>query len=46
MVVQPGERNFFDQRLLEYTIYQRHSIPVVRKSLTQIHAQGTTYLPI
>ena len=41
MVVQPGERNSFDQRLLEYAVWREHRIPMLRKSLLEIqqHAQ-------
>ncbi len=39
-VVQPGERNVFDQRYLEHRLWNDHGIRVLRRSLAQIHAQG------
>lgn len=38
-VVQPGERNRFDQRLLELRLWQAHSIPVLRRTLSELHEQ-------
>ncbi|KAF7291892.1 Glutathione synthetase [Mycena indigotica] len=35
-VVQPGERNVFDQRLLEYELLEKHSIQVVRQTFDQL----------
>ncbi|KAJ7201653.1 glutathione synthase [Mycena pura] len=35
-VVQPGERNVFDQRLLEYELLEKHSIPVLRQTFDQL----------
>jgi len=40
-VVQAGERNFSDQRLLEYALWENHRVPVLRKTLGDLHAQGT-----
>lgn len=34
-VVQPGETNTVDQRTLEFELYDRHGIPVVRMSLAE-----------
>ncbi len=36
-VVQEGETNTVDQRMLEFELYQKHTIPVVRMSLTKAH---------
>ncbi len=36
-VVQEGETNTVDQRLLEFQLWEVHQIPVVRLSLAQIH---------
>eukprot|EP00927_Polykrikos_kofoidii_P073666 TRINITY_DN69687_c0_g1_i1.p1 TRINITY_DN69687_c0_g1~~TRINITY_DN69687_c0_g1_i1.p1 ORF type:complete len:537 (+),score=70.84 TRINITY_DN69687_c0_g1_i1:44-1612(+) len=36
-VVQPGERNFADQRHLEYALWANHRRGVVRKTLREIH---------
>jgi glutathione synthase len=38
-VVQEGETNTVDQRLLEFQLWEVHQIPVVRLSLGQIHHQ-------
>lgn len=40
-IVQPKERNTMDQRLLEYQLWERHGIPVVRKSLLQMSNECT-----
>ena len=37
-VVQEGETNTVDQRLLEFSLWENHGIPVVRLSLTQAHS--------
>jgi glutathione synthase len=39
-VVQEGETNTVDQRLLEFRLFQNHGIPVLRKSLRQLHAEA------
>jgi glutathione synthase len=39
-VVQEGETNTVDQRLLEFRLFQNHGIPVIRKSLRQLHAEA------
>ena len=36
-VVQEGETNTVDQRMLEFQLWEAHSIPVVRMSLTRVH---------
>lgn len=36
-VVQPGETNTVDQRMLEFALWDRHGIPVVRMSLADAH---------
>ncbi|TFL02602.1 glutathione synthase [Pterulicium gracile] len=35
-VVQPGERNVFDQRWLEYELLERHSIKVIRQTMSDL----------
>ncbi|KAJ3032877.1 hypothetical protein HDV00_007011 [Rhizophlyctis rosea] len=40
MVVQPGERNAFDQRWIEYQLFQNHGVKLIRKSLAEIQAEG------
>ncbi|CAL1713699.1 unnamed protein product [Somion occarium] len=45
-VVQPGERNVFDQRWLEYELLERHSIHVIRQTFDELsasaHIEATT----
>lgn len=38
-VVQDGETNTVDQRMLEFQLWQAHEIPVVRMSLTRAHSE-------
>jgi len=38
-VVQEGETNTVDQRMLEFALWDNHQIPVVRMSLTKAHTQ-------
>lgn len=40
MVVDESERNFADQRWIEYGLWEQHGIPMVRKSLTQIQSES------
>ncbi|KAG0230500.1 hypothetical protein BGW42_000921 [Actinomortierella wolfii] len=40
MVVQPGERNAFDQRWIEYNLLKNHGIVLIRKTLAEIADQG------
>lgn len=40
MVVQPGERNAFDQQWLQLTLWERHGVRTVRRTLAEIAAQG------
>lgn len=40
-VVQEGETNTVDQRLLEFALWENHGIPVIRKSLTKLDAELT-----
>ena len=35
-VVQAGERNVFDQRALEYELFKKHGVYVLRKTLQQV----------
>ena len=35
-VVQPGERNLFDQRFLELQLWEKHRVPVVRLTLAEV----------
>ncbi|KAG7352642.1 glutathione synthetase [Nitzschia inconspicua] len=37
-VVQDGETNTVDQRLLEFALWETHGIPVTRRSLTKLHS--------
>jgi len=38
-VVQDGESNTVDQRMVEFALWRRHKVPVVRMSLTDIRAR-------
>jgi len=40
-VVQDGETNTVDQRMLEFALFEKHNIPVVRLSLTRATSQIT-----
>lgn len=40
LVVQPGERNFADQRLLHFQLLKSHSIKCVRASLEELYIDG------
>ncbi|KAG8902836.1 hypothetical protein FRB99_004032 [Tulasnella sp. 403] len=40
-VVQPGERNLFDQRWLEYELTEKHSIRVIRQTFNQLFSSAT-----
>ncbi len=40
-VVQPGERNVFDQRYLEHRLWNGHGIRVLRRSLAQIQSSSS-----
>lgn len=41
MVVQPGEANFCDQRLLHFALKERHNTPCLRATLADIHTHAT-----
>jgi len=41
MIVQPNERNAFDQRWIEYNLFEKHGIKLIRKSLTEIQQEAT-----
>lgn len=41
MIVQPGERNAFDQRWIEYTLLESHGISLLRLSLEDIATRAT-----
>ncbi|KAG8832281.1 hypothetical protein FRC17_001563 [Serendipita sp. 399] len=40
-VVQPNERNVFDQRFLEYELLKRHGIHVIRRTFDELETQAT-----
>eukprot|EP00455_Lapot_gusevi_P047929 TRINITY_DN6562_c0_g2_i2.p1 TRINITY_DN6562_c0_g2~~TRINITY_DN6562_c0_g2_i2.p1 ORF type:complete len:465 (-),score=160.47 TRINITY_DN6562_c0_g2_i2:99-1493(-) len=40
MVVQPGERNSADQRLLEYTLFQNHGVKLIRRSFADVSSRA------
>ncbi|OZJ05784.1 hypothetical protein BZG36_01294 [Bifiguratus adelaidae] len=41
VIVQPNERNVFDQRWLEYTLLESHGIRSVRKTLLEVSQRAT-----
>lgn len=38
-LVQEGETNTVDQRMLEFKLWETHEVPVVRMSLSRLHSQ-------
>lgn len=40
-VVQPGERNVFDQRSLEYELQEKHLIPVHRRTFDELRHEAS-----
>ncbi|WFD23837.1 glutathione synthase [Malassezia equina] len=42
-VIQPNERNTFDQRAIEQTLFEKHGIPVVRASLEDLSSMATLH---
>ena len=42
MVVQPGERNAFDQQWLQVALWQEHRVRVMRKTLHDIATSSST----
>ncbi|XP_071735471.1 glutathione synthetase, chloroplastic [Rutidosis leptorrhynchoides] len=40
VVVQPGERNMYDQHWLSATLKEKHNVTSIRKTLAEIDAQG------
>lgn len=40
MIVQPGERNVIDQKLLEVMLWERYRVPLVRASLKEVAMGG------
>jgi len=40
-IVQGDERNFADQRFLEFALWQDHGVAVLRKTLREMHDEGT-----
>jgi len=41
MVVQEGERNSADQRMIEYALWNNHRVPLLRRTMGQIASQAT-----
>ncbi|KAL4424506.1 hypothetical protein ABPG77_006815 [Micractinium sp. CCAP 211/92] len=40
MVVQPGERNAYDQQWLQTRLWERHGVRTLRRNLAQLAAEG------
>ena len=45
MVVQPGERNFADQRLLQFHLWEQHRVRVLRVTLAEMQERGRLHAP-
>lgn len=41
MIVQPNERNAFDQRWIEYNLFEKHGVKLIRKTLAEIQQEAT-----
>jgi glutathione synthase len=41
MVVQPDEHNAFDQRILEFELWETHGIALRRHTLAELHTDAT-----
>ncbi|KAF2068970.1 hypothetical protein CYY_009710 [Polysphondylium violaceum] len=41
MIVQDGERNLFDQKLLEFTLWNNHKVLLIRRTLNDIYQRAT-----
>ena len=41
VVEEQGERNIFDQRALEFGLWKRHRIPLIRRTLTQLAQEAS-----
>ena len=39
-VVQAGERNVMDQRLIEFGLWDNHAVPAIRLTLGQVTLTG------
>jgi glutathione synthase len=40
MIVQPNERNFSDQRLIQYQLWKVYKVRCIRVTLLEVHQQG------
>jgi glutathione synthetase len=40
MVVQPNERNAYDQKWLQFTLWERHRVRTIRRTLAEVAKQG------
>ncbi|KAI8052071.1 glutathione synthase, partial [Syncephalis plumigaleata] len=40
MVTQPGERNRFDQRYIEYALWDSHKVPMIRRTLDDLSTRA------
>mmetsp|Transcript_84294 Transcript_84294/g.272864 ORF Transcript_84294/g.272864 Transcript_84294/m.272864 type:complete len:496 (+) Transcript_84294:131-1618(+) len=39
-MVQHGERNFADQRWIEYALWEQHGVAVMRRTLSEVHQEA------
>ncbi|CAM0135686.1 unnamed protein product [Umbelopsis sp. WA50703] len=40
MIIQPGERNAFDQRSIEYRLLEKYNVRLIRRTLKEIEERG------
>ncbi|GAM19411.1 hypothetical protein SAMD00019534_025860 [Acytostelium subglobosum LB1] len=41
MIVQKGERNIWDQKIIEYNLWNRHKVKMIRRTLQEVHERGS-----
>ncbi|RKP09100.1 glutathione synthase [Thamnocephalis sphaerospora] len=41
IVVQEGERNRFDQRWIEYALWEQHRVPMIRRTMDELNERAT-----
>jgi hypothetical protein len=41
MIVHPNETNTFDQKAIEHTLWLKYKIPLIRRSLAEVHQRGS-----
>lgn len=46
MIVQPNERNAYDQKWLQFTLWERHGVRTIRKTLAEVAQQARLSGPV